>query len=162
MISNKKEGVLGFYLIKFDANNPQNYFFLTTWKHNLDIENVNISISRGEHPNGTNFKELIVSYKTIFINTFTVVTKDLSASDGSINIINKHESFQLWESNISGCLLKNKDFCSFNQDGMSILSLGTTERKSVKDFEGQPKVIHSLDSFEYLKIDKDNHLNFKC
>jgi hypothetical protein len=93
MISNKKEGVLGFYLIKFDANNPQNYFFLTTWKHNLDIENVNAFISIGEHPNGTNFKELIVSYKTIFINTFTVVTKDLSATDGSIAIISKHESF---------------------------------------------------------------------
>lgn len=58
--------------------------------------------------------------------------------------------------------MRNKDFASFNQDGMGILSLGSTDRKAVKDFEGQDKIIHSLDSFEYLKVDKNNFINFKC
>jgi hypothetical protein len=59
-------------------------------------------------------------------------------------------------------LLASKDFVSFNQDGMSVISLGTTDKKTIKDFEGQDKVIHSLDSFEYLKIEKNNYINFKC
>lgn len=88
MIANRKAGVIGFYLIRFDAENPLSFDFLTTWKHNLDIDDVNIHISRGSNPDGSQFKEMIISYKTIFINTFTVVTKDLSASDGSIAIIN--------------------------------------------------------------------------
>lgn len=45
---------------------------------------------------------------------------------------------------------------------MGVLSLGTTDRKTMKDFEGQDKVIHSLDSFDFLKVDKNNYINFKC
>lgn len=93
MIANRKGGVIGFYLIRFDCDNPQNYEFLTTWKHNLDIENVNMYLSRGLAADGAPFKEIVISYKTIFINTYTVVTKDLTSTDGSIAIINQHESF---------------------------------------------------------------------
>lgn len=45
---------------------------------------------------------------------------------------------------------------------MSVLSLGTTDRKTIKDFEGQDKIIHSLDSYDFLKVDSENFINFKC
>ena len=45
---------------------------------------------------------------------------------------------------------------------MSVLSLGTTDRKTIKDFEGQDKIIHSMDSYDFLKVDPENYINFKC
>ena len=45
---------------------------------------------------------------------------------------------------------------------MGVLSLGTTDRREIKDFEGQDKVLHSLDSFDFLKVDPNNYINFKC
>ena len=45
---------------------------------------------------------------------------------------------------------------------MSVLSLGTTDRKTIKDFEGQEKIIHSLDSYDFLKVDPENYINYKC
>ena len=46
-LSNKRHGELGFYLIKFDAKNPKNFKFLTSWRHNLDIGDANIFILQG-------------------------------------------------------------------------------------------------------------------
>ena len=77
LIANRLRDAIGFYLIRFDAQNPSNFDFLTTWKQNLDIENVNMNISRGVEKNGCPFKELVISYKTIFINTYTVMTQNL-------------------------------------------------------------------------------------
>ena len=42
------------------------------WKHNLDIDNANMYISKGNNEN-KQYRELIIGYKTIFINTYTVV-----------------------------------------------------------------------------------------
>ena len=46
LVSNKRNDILGFYLIKFDENEPSNYKFLTTWEQRLDIGNVNLNILR--------------------------------------------------------------------------------------------------------------------
>jgi hypothetical protein len=93
MCANKKKGIIGFYLIKFSAIDPRNYNFLTSWNNNLDIDNLNMFLSRGDSKDGSKFKELIISYKTIFINTYTVVTKDLCGDADSIGLLNQHESF---------------------------------------------------------------------
>lgn len=63
-------------------------------RHNLDMDNVSMFISRGSS-NNHSFKELIVGYKTIYINTYTVISIDLSStnSGGAIKLLNKHESF---------------------------------------------------------------------
>ena len=47
-LSNKRHGELGFYLIKFDAKNPNDFKFLTSWRHNLDIGDANIFILQGQ------------------------------------------------------------------------------------------------------------------
>lgn len=60
-------------------------------------------------------KELIVSYKTIFINTYNVIVMDISVNDEQTMIF-RHESFQLWESECMGLLLgQNKDFITVNK-----------------------------------------------
>jgi hypothetical protein len=94
------------------------------WKHNLDIDNASMFISKGNNEN-KRYRELIIGYKTIFINTYTVVCKDLSDIENEAAVLYKHESFQLWESNASGLLTSfNKDYISFTKDGMNVLALG--------------------------------------
>ena len=75
-LCNKRRGLIGFYIIKFSEADPKNYEFLTMWAHKLDIENANMYILRGQE-NGTAYKELIVGYKTIYINTYTLWATDL-------------------------------------------------------------------------------------
>jgi hypothetical protein len=76
-LANRSEGVIGFYLMRFPANNPADVENLTMWKHNLDIDDANMFISKGLNEKKP-YRELIIGYKTIFINTYTVVCKDLS------------------------------------------------------------------------------------
>jgi hypothetical protein len=114
LIANRLRGTIGFYLLRFDAQDPSKFEFLTSWKQNLDIENVNMNISRGVEKNGCPYRELVISYKTIFINTYTVVTQNLCGPIDEQRVVSQHESFQLWESTITGLLLKSKDFVSFN------------------------------------------------
>ena len=73
-----KDGQMGFYLIKFSVDNPNDIKYLTMWRHNLDIDDANMYICRGKNENG-NFKELVVGYKTIGINTYNTVILDLSS-----------------------------------------------------------------------------------
>lgn len=94
------------------------------WKHNLDIDNANMYISKGNNES-KQYRELIIGYKTIFINTYTVVCKDLSDIENEAAVLYKHEAFQLWESTASGLLTSfNKDYISFTKDGMNVLALG--------------------------------------
>jgi hypothetical protein len=63
-------------------------------RHNLEIDNVNMFISRGKIK-GEIFKELIIAYKTIFINTYTVLSYDISDIETTMEavILHKHEAF---------------------------------------------------------------------
>ena len=79
-LANKKNGIIGFYLIKFDMMNPRDFTYMTMWRHKLDIGDANINILRGYHEQIGNFKELIVGYKTININTYTLVVFDMSGN----------------------------------------------------------------------------------
>jgi hypothetical protein len=130
MLCNFMDDVVGLYLIKFEANNPNNHGFLIRWKNKRWIWDSNIYISRGvERVDGkiVAYKELVVSYKTDSINTYNVIVLDLVDSqlddkikNGqkklSLSILHKYECFQLWESPIAGLLLTNsKNFLSFGK-----------------------------------------------
>ena len=130
------------------------------WKHRLDIDNANLFILRGKDPiTGKYFKELVVSYKTIYINTYMVCVQDISGPDKLRATLYKHESFQLWESKISGLMLpRNKDFVSLSKTGINVLALGATPKRPLKDNEGQHKMIHSLDGTSFLKVDPINYI----
>lgn len=93
-MSNKKNGFIGFFLIKFAESDPMNFTDLTMWKHRLDIDNCNLFILRGhDHSTGKFFKELIISYKTILINTYNVVVQDISGPVDKRATLYIHESF---------------------------------------------------------------------
>ena len=159
ILSNKFEEKLGFFIIKIEEMNPKNYKFLIKWKNKLDIGDPNMVILRNYE---SKLKELIISYKVIFMNTYNVVCMDISV-DNDQCILFRHESFQLWESECMGLLLsKNKDFIHLNKSGMHVLSLGTMEKRAITDNKKMNRMIHSLESCNFLKVDKSNYLVFQC
>ena len=68
ILSNKFQEKLGIFLIMFSDEKPNQYKFLLKWKNKLDIDNAGIGIIRQENK----FKELVISYKTIYMNTYNV------------------------------------------------------------------------------------------
>ena len=105
----------------------------------------------------------MVSYKTIYINTYNVTVMDISNPDVEQTTLFRHESFQLWESEVRGFMLtKTHDFITLNKSGLSIIALGAIEKKEVVNQSGQEMLIHSLESVNYLKVDRKNFVLFKC
>ena len=74
-LSNKYEEKLGFFVIRINENNPKSGNFLIKWKNKLDIGDTNIYVLRN-FDRGT--KEVIISFKTIYINTYNIVVMDIS------------------------------------------------------------------------------------
>lgn len=72
-LCNKKRDAIGFFLIKFNELNPLKKEDLTMWKHKLDIGDCNIYVMRGiDQVTKKYYKELVIAYKTIYINTYNV------------------------------------------------------------------------------------------
>lgn len=82
-----------------------------------------------------NYKEIIVCYKTIYINTYNINVIDISQIKGTTqmpHIIFRHRSFQLWESGITGLLLtKNNDLVTISRDGISVSALGSVHCRTL-------------------------------
>ena len=137
---------------------------MTMWPHKLDISDVNMQIIRDTDANGAPYKELIIGYKTIYINTYNLVVQDLGGAKEERATLQRHESFQLWESSISGMMLQtvNKEYVTISKSGLNVLALGKIEKRTLSTLDGQQKMIHSLDSLSFLKVDKINYMNFKC
>ena len=90
ILSNKYDDKLGFFIIRMDEFNPeQNFKFLTKYKNKLDIGDCDIFVMRTQNPN---LKELVVSFKTIYINTYNIIIYDISSDKGQ-SMVAKHESF---------------------------------------------------------------------
>lgn len=157
LLANKYMEKLGVFLIKFEEEEPLNHKFFLKYKNKLDIADADIAVMRNPQKQ---LKELIVSYKSININTYNVYVVDISG-DTPWPLF-RHESFQLWESQISAFYLeKSKDYVMINRDGISVLSLGCFQKKNVTARNGQAKMIHSLESANYLKVDPNNNLTFQ-
>jgi len=97
LVTNKHQGKLGFFVLRIERN-PAEGKFLIQWKNRLDIGDVNLSIL-----NQNGLKEIIISYKIIYLNTFNVVSIDISGAQELM--LFRHESSQLWESKSMGFLL---------------------------------------------------------
>lgn len=107
--------------MKDDDTNDVN--FLIKYNNKLEIGDASISVLRDKQ-NG--FKELVLSYKTIFINTYTVHVMDIANQSSGQPTLYKHESFQLWESESRGLLLHNRgDFLKLSKFGAEIIALGS-------------------------------------
>jgi hypothetical protein len=163
VLANKRNNRLGYYLFQVniqepdslykDANGiPQNY--LIKWENKLEIANCDIQMLSGE-----GIENVVVSYKCIGINTFNVFVFCLKTR----LIKFWHESFQLWESPVTGFLLPSHDFLIISQQGINAIALGEkTEARTIEDAEGFKKKIHSLGSCNYLKIEPEQHILFAC
>ena len=57
-------------------------------------------------------------------------------------------------------LESSKDFISVNKDGINVVALGSTAHRPITDSNGVERMLHSLESMTFLKVDPDNHLNF--
>tara|TARA_B110000285_G_scaffold223807_1_gene279830 strand:+ start:1358 stop:1564 length:207 start_codon:yes stop_codon:yes gene_type:complete len=68
-VTNKYQGKLGLFIIRIDEENPKNNHYLLKIKNNLNIDDANISIMRNDK---TMTKELVLSYKTIYTNTYNL------------------------------------------------------------------------------------------
>jgi len=75
ILANKFERNHGFYIVKFSEDDPKGYKFIMKVKNNLDIGDANIFVLRNEEQL---YKELIVSYKSIHINTYMILIIDIS------------------------------------------------------------------------------------
>ena len=142
-----------------NEQDPYQSRFIIKWKNKLDIGDMHLHFLKDPR---SGLKEMILSFKMIFINTYNVIVFDVSTDENSV-IAYRHESFQLWESEICGLLLSGtNDFLILNKDGMNVIALGSTNKRTVVDNMKQVRMLHSLDSFTYLKIDPGNYIVFEC
>ena len=88
LLANKYMEKLGVFLIKFDEDEPTKHIFYLKYKNKLDIADADIAVMRNKQKQ---LKELIVSYKSININTYNVYVVDISGEDPWP--LFRHESF---------------------------------------------------------------------
>lgn len=159
-LANKKEQRLGFYLFSVNMDDPDKTSeYLIKWTNKLDIGNCDMHIMNEMDKKTEKMQsKIVVSFKSIGINTFNVFVIDLQ--DKLIKYW--HEGYQLWESAVKGFLLTTNDFLILSKDGINVLALGEKEGRSIKDKDGQARFIHSLGSINYIKIEPTNHLLFAC
>lgn len=75
ILANKYDEKLGFFLIKMSDSDTDNRTFLTKYKNKLDIGDASVSVLRDRDKG---YKELVISYKTIYINTYNVHVMDIT------------------------------------------------------------------------------------
>lgn len=79
VLANKKDHKLGYYLFMIDLQNPEHeYTYLINWNNKLDIADCDLQIMREKDAfTGENKHFIVVSYKSIGINTYNVFVIDL-------------------------------------------------------------------------------------
>lgn len=161
VLANRFQMKLGYFLLELPGERPRNNStpkYLIKWKNKLEISDAALhllNIKRGD--NQKEMRELVVSYKSMYVNLYTVFVIEIDT--GHIKF--KHENSQLWESPVKGFLNSNThDFIILNKEGTSFIPLGNVEKKSILNPDGVKRMVHSLGSCDYLKIGDSNHVKF--
>ena len=165
VMANKYRSKLGLYVVKFNEDDPDDYHFVIKHNNKLEINDGNIFVMRslGLGKNGSsNYKELILSFKTIYMNSFNITVLDISRNKQE-NAVFRHENFQLWESPCYGFMIEHsKDFIHLGREGIQVASLGDIDKRVLRGNDINEKVCHSLESINYLKVDPGNFVSFDC
>ena len=153
ILANKRGAKLGYYLLRIPEESPDRHdddpskkedMFLMNYANKLDIGDVNLYVLKEEGISGKSRTELIITYKTIYINIYTINVIDLDTE----NVIFRHESACLWESSVSGFLnTSTLDYISLDSGGLAVMALSENcpnGRRSVVDRYGQDCMIHSM------------------
>ena len=100
---------------------------------------------------------------------YSLFAIDISVDETDEAILFRHESFQVWESGSCGLLLNNstRDFVHINSKGISVVSfasrhLGVPEKRCLTDNLGDQRMLHSLESCNFLKLDPLNYVHMDC
>ena len=162
ILANKLHGKVGVYLLKLDMKNPTKSTYLIKYNNKLDIDDCDLYLMK-ETVGKKIEKSLVICYKLADYNTFNVIVISLvKDKSGEYLIKYWHESNQLWESPAKGFLLETNDFLVISKDGIQMLALGDQEPKLRRDNEGMKRMVHSLGSVDYLKLEPRNHILFAC
>ena len=78
ILANKFEQKLGIFLVKINEDEYQNATFQMQLKNKLDIGDANLTLSINKD---TNLKELVMSYKSVYLNTYSVTVFDLCVTN---------------------------------------------------------------------------------
>jgi hypothetical protein len=104
---------------------------------------------------------LLVSYKSIYINLYSLFILDIKTGF----VTYKHDSFCLWENKIMSFFNTNsEDYISLCAEGMFTMTLGQKKQsKLITDTTTQDlNRCHALNSCNYLRLEKNNHILFDC
>jgi hypothetical protein len=55
-----------------------------------------------------------------------------------------------------------KDFCVLSKAGLNIIALGAIDKREVFDENNNERMVHSLESVNFLKVASDNYILFEC
>lgn len=89
VMANKYKGKLGLYVIRFHEDEPDDFEFLLKFKNKLEVSDAHIIVHRCPIKN---YKELILSYKSIYVNTYSVAVFDIS-DPRFFTTVFRHDSF---------------------------------------------------------------------
>ena len=89
ILANKFREKLGFFILTIQELDPKKVRFIVKWGNKLDIGDTSMAINRDK---STGVKELVVSFKTIYINTYNVLVMDITVPNVP-SMIFRHESF---------------------------------------------------------------------
>jgi hypothetical protein len=175
LLANKHNKKLGYFLLELDEDlknssktelmKRKNSRYLIKWVNKLNIGEGNLEVLERKHVSlDKNDKEItkislemVISFKTIHENTYTVLVVDIK----SARTIFKHTSYQLWESPVKGFLnTKTNDFIILNKFGTHFIRLDHNKPRRRMNV-GREVMVHSLGSINYMKIEEGNIINFE-
>ena len=149
VFANRSKGFLGQYLYEFDESNldeNENLIpdILISQRSLLDNGDTKLNLIVSE---GTN--KLVLSFKSIYINTYNVLIIDLDTKQVDI----RHESYHLWESSISGVLLANNEYAIISKEGLRVMQLRSKDARIIKDEKGHDWKLYPLESCTDLNLE---------
>lgn len=75
LIANQYKGLYGTFIFNLNSHDPKNYRVVYANSHRLEIDNVALHIMRNKEKLT---KELVVGYKSIFLNKYTTLVLDIA------------------------------------------------------------------------------------
>jgi len=165
ILANKRKKKIGYFLLKVhereatwpaESGNLEDMFIINR-TNGLDIGDCDMYIFRDK---SSNAPLLVVSYKSIYVNTYTLDVVNLRTG----LLCFRHDTFCLWETAIMSFLNDSThDYITLTNGGVKITGLSSQFlSKNVHDDENRKLKLHSLTSCKYLMLDKSNHIHFTC
>jgi len=114
ILANKRNFEVGYFLLGFNQDTKEVEYYMN-WEHKLPIDDADMSVLNQDLGD----KHIVVSYATQFIDTYNIFVINLKSK----KIRFWHESYALYEAELTGFLLADDNFLIFDRFGMFLVSL---------------------------------------